>query len=155
MKRFIGAAAVAGIAIFGGAGALDDNTTRNDSGEIVQSGGLGAFAVQIGDCVQMPDADLIQSFEAVPCNEPHDAQAFYSTDMVLSPPYDEDAVIAEADQICLREFENFTGEAYQDSPYYSNYLYPSQESFELRDDRQALCFITAAPGEKLTTDLRN
>lgn len=154
MKRLIGAAAVAGIAVFGGASAIDDNTTRNDNGEIVEAGGLGAFAVQMGDCVQMPNDDFIQSFEAVPCSTPHDAQAYAEVEMLLTGDYDEPAIATEADRICLNEFEKFTGESYSSSAYYYTYLYPSEQSYDQQDDRSALCFISGAPGEKLTSDLR-
>jgi len=52
MKRLIGGAAIAGIAIFGGTAALSDDTTRKETGEVVEGGGLGASAVRIGECVQ-------------------------------------------------------------------------------------------------------
>lgn len=77
MKRIVGAAILA-VAAFGGAGALDDNTVRDDSGAIVEGGGLGAFAVQIGDCFNVPEEELVMSLEAVPCGDPHDAEAYDS-----------------------------------------------------------------------------
>ena len=96
MKRIIGAAVIA-VAAFGGAGAFDDNTVRDDSGAIVEGGGLGAFAIQIGDCFNIPeDTDIVVSLEAVPCALPHDAEAFASFDLTGTAWRGDDAVGEEA-----------------------------------------------------------
>ena len=70
IRRLVGGAAVAGIAIFGGAGVFDDDTTRNDQGDIVESGGVGVLSIQKGDCLQIPDEDTVVSLEGVPCDTP-------------------------------------------------------------------------------------
>ncbi|MDA3040977.1 MAG: hypothetical protein O3C27_15900 [Actinomycetota bacterium] len=83
---------MAGIAVFGGANAFDANTTRDESGEIVEAGGLGVFAMEVGDCFQVPIEDLVQSVEAVPCTEPHDAQVYAKFDMPDGPYPGEPAI---------------------------------------------------------------
>src|SRR5687768_3961131 len=94
MRRLIGGLVGGGVAIFAGANAVDDNTTRNDSGEIVGGGGLGVLAMNVGDCIQLPDAELVQSVEGVPCVEPHDAQVYAEFDLP-DGPFPGDAAIDE------------------------------------------------------------
>lgn len=39
-------------------------------------GGIGAFKVRVGDCVQLgDDANFVASFPGIPCGSPHDAEA--------------------------------------------------------------------------------
>lgn len=144
MKRLIGAAAVVGIAAFGGAGAFDDDTTRDASGDIVEAGGLGVFAMQIGDCIQVPDGELVESVEAVPCSLPHGAQVFAEPTSTYSGIYDESLVWQSGLETCTGYFDSFVGTSYSESELYIDLFYPSVEGWKA-DDRGIVCLIVPAP----------
>ena len=82
MKRLIAGAVVAGVAVFAGVGAFQDDTVRDSTGAIVESGGFGAFVIESGDCLNLPDGDLVQSVEGLPCSQAHDAEVYGMFDMV-------------------------------------------------------------------------
>ena len=148
MKRIVGAAILA-VAAFGGAGAFDDNTVRDDSGNIVEGGGLGAFALQIGDCFNIPEQELIQSLEAVPCSEPHDAEAYAAFDQPGTTYPGADAVTEASAWGCYDRFESFVGIPWDESELDFWFLEPTRESWEEGDDREVSCAITSFDGSKL------
>jgi len=150
MKRIVGAAVLAGAAIFGGAGAFDDNTVRDDSGAIVEGGGLGAFALQVGDCFNFPEEDLIVSLEALPCSQPHDAEAYLSFDQDGDEYPGAAAVAAQTERGCFAAFESFVGIPWEESELDIAALEPTQESWEDGDDREVTCAIVSYDGSKLT-----
>ena len=143
-----GAAVVGGVAIFGGTAAMDDNTTRDESGEIIESGGVGAFAVRVGDCVQLPTAQLVQSMEGVPCGSAHDAEAFATFD-VTGEDYVEERVGAEAERGCLARWTPALGTSYEDDQELDlQTLTPTAESWA-EGDREIMCFVVAIDGSPL------
>lgn len=154
MKRVIAGAVVVAAAAFGGAGILDDNTVRDDSGAIVESGGLGALSIRIGDCVNLPDSEYVQSLEALPCAEPHDAEAFEAFDMADGPFPGEQAVQDAAIAGCYDAFEPFVGEAYETSTLGMYWLYPTPDTWDEYDDREILCLVTDYEGGKLSGSMR-
>ena len=131
----------AGVAVFAGTTALEDNTTRNDQGEIVEGGGLGAFAIRVGDCFNDPDASLVQSVEAVPCAEPHDNEVYGEFDLD-DGAFPGDVPTQElAAEGCLTRFETAVGEPYDTSALWFSFLAPTKESWEQGNDREVLCFV--------------
>lgn len=156
MKRLIAGAVVAGVAVFAGVGALGDDTTRNDQGEITEGGGLGAFVIQEGDCMNLPSDNLVQSVEGLPCGQSHDAEVYSLFDMATgSSAYPgDDAVSTTAEDGCLDRFHAFVGVAYEYSVLDVYYLHPTEESWDEMDDREIVCMITAYDGSKLTGSMR-
>src|SRR4051794_19604870 len=75
-RILVGGALAGGAAVFGATHSFDDDTARDESGQITTGGGLGAFGVRVGGCVQLPDDALVVSVEGVPCDTPHDAEAY-------------------------------------------------------------------------------
>ena len=62
-----------------------DDSTRNENGEVIESGAVGVEVLKIGDCVQLPpeyeelaptETTSIASMVAVPCTELHDAELY-------------------------------------------------------------------------------
>jgi len=154
VKRIIGAAVIA-VAAFGGAGAFDDNTVRDDSGAIVEGGGLGAFAIQTGDCFNIPaDTDIVMSLEAVPCALPHDAEAFASFDLTGTAWRGDDAVGEEAWLGCYQPFGTYVGTPWDDSTLDYWTLQPTMESWDELDDREVTCALTTMDGSKLTGSMK-
>lgn len=153
MKRIVGAAVLA-VAAFGGAGAFDDNTVRDDTGAIIQGGGLGAFAVKVGDCFNVPTEELIQSLEAVPCTDPHDAEAYASFDQVGSAYPGAEAVTDASFFGCYDRYEAYVGVPWEDSELDIWFLEPTRESWEEVDDREVTCAIVTIDGSQLTGSAR-
>ncbi len=149
MKRIIGGAIAAGVAVFGGANAFDDNTARNDQGEIVESGGLGTFALRAGDCFQVPDRMLVSSVEAVPCTMPHSGQVYATYDLPDGPFPGDEAVMREADEGCHRRFTAFVGLAYEESSLDYSMLTPTMETWTSIDDREVVCVLIPMAGRPL------
>ena len=143
--RLVGGAAVAGIAVFGGVTATGDDTTRDDSGEITEAGGLGVFSMQDGDCFIVPDEELVSSVEAVPCTDPHDGQKYADVTIVIEGEYTEDKVLEAAGEKCYEAFEGFVGVAYEQSELYFNAFTPTKEGWE-NFDREANCIIVPEEG---------
>ncbi len=147
IRRLVGGAAVAGIAIFGGAGVFDDDTTRNDQGDIVESGGVGVLSIQHGDCLQIPEEDVVVSLEGVPCNSPHDSQAYEAFDLVGYSSFPTEGEIeADAFEGCEAAFEGFVGTPFQESELYLSYLSPSAEGWDA-GDHEIQCLIVPESGK--------
>lgn len=154
MKRLIAGGVVAAVAVFGGAGAFDDDTVRDDSGSIVEGGGLGAFVIQVGDCFNLPDSTLVASIEAVPCAQPHDAEAYATFDQ-LGNDYPGALAVEEASLVgCYERFAPFVGADYETSELDFYWLEPTEESWNELDDRETMCAIVAYDGSKLTGSMR-
>lgn len=153
MRKLVGAAAVAGVAIFGGAGAFDDNTTRNDNGEIVEGGGLGVMAIQSGDCLQLPSEEQeIQSLEAVNCDVGHTAQSTGTVTVAHTGPYDDYAVATQAERQCAVLADTFAGGSLAGTEYTSTSLYPLEAGWNA-GDKEANCLIVRWDYGMITGDL--
>lgn len=156
MKRLIAGAVVAGVAVFAGVGAFGDDTTRNDQGAITEAGGLGAFVIQEGDCMNLPSESLVQSVEGLPCGQSHDAEVYSLYDMAAASsayPGDE-AVNNAAVDGCLQRFHAFVGVAYEQSALDVYYLHPTEDSWDGYDDREVVCMVTTMDGSQLTGSMR-
>ena len=148
-------------AVVAGTGSFDDNTERNDNGEIIDGGGLGAFRVEIGDCINLPDeaaigtdptaeATEVVSVEGVPCDESHDAQAYAKFDITDLTVYSEWAAGRRADEGCVDRWTAAIGTNFwQDQELTIYTLFPSDESWRLLFDRNVTCFLTAIDGTPL------
>lgn len=155
LKRVIGGAIAAGVAVFGGVNAMGDETTRDESGAIVESGGLGAFVIQVGDCWNLPTEDYVASVEAVPCGEPHDVETFAEVRVSGSQWPGEAAIVADGEAGCLAEYEPYVGRNYYTSEFGFSFLSPTQESWEKGGDRIVNCYLGDMNGAKLTGSMRS
>jgi len=144
IKKVVGGATVAGVAVFAGVTGFGDDTTRNDQNDIVESGGLGAFAIQVGDCLNLPsEYSEVQSVEGVPCSQAHSAQAYAVFDLVgFGDPFPGSAAFEEQINVgCLDRFEGFVGVPYEESELYIRTLEPTEESWAQLDDREVICLL--------------
>ncbi len=151
IARAAAAVAGVGIAVFAGTGALDDNTVRDDSGSITAAGGLGAFALQVGDCINQPDVDaeLIASVEGVPCETPHDFEVFAEYQMTESA-YPPQAVMDQTTwDRCFTYFEGYVGTSFGQSTLGITTYTPSSGSWA-EGDREVSCLLYGYQGSKLT-----
>lgn len=149
VKKIVGGATVAGVAVFAGVTGFGDDTTRNDQNEIVESGGLGAFAIQVGDCLNLPsEYSEVQSVEGIPCSQAHSAQAYAVFDLVgFGDAFPGSAALEE--QVtggCYDRFEGFVGVPYEESELYIRTLEPTEESWAQLDDREVICLLSPEYG---------
>lgn len=157
LRKIVGGTAVAGIAVFGGVSASGDETTRNDQNEIVESGGLGAFAIAVGDCLNLPsEFNEVQSVEGVPCSQPHGAQAFAVFDLTgFGDEFPGSAGFEQqASEGCYGRFERFVGVPYEESELYVQTLEPTEGSWVQMGDREIVCLLVL-PESTFSYDARN
>jgi len=136
-------------------GCSSDQTTRDETGAIVEEGDLGVFAVQEGDCINIPSAtNEISTFTGVACTEPHDGQVFAAFDYEADAFPGSATLQAAADEGCVERFETFIGVAYVESIYYMQTFIPTEDGWDTIDDREILCVVVPESGsEQLTQDL--
>ncbi|HLF40659.1 MAG TPA: septum formation family protein [Acidimicrobiia bacterium] len=149
-RKIVGGLAAGGIAIFAGTSATEDKTTRDQAGAITEAGGLGAFAVRIGDCLQLPDGTQVVSVEGVPCAEPHDGQVYAEFAVSPAPSFPGDAAMqSQSEQGCIDRWPAAFGVTYEnDAAHELYYMSPSAESWAT-DDREVTCVVTTADGSPL------
>ncbi len=98
----------------------------------------------VGDCLAEPQDELITSVETVSCDEAHDYEVYAVVRLPdgASAPYpgDENTFFASL-EACLPRFDAYVGVAYVDSIYDINTIYPTRESWEEDDDREATCLL--------------
>lgn len=152
MRRVIGALAGGGVAIFAGASAVDDNTTRNESGDIVESGGLGVLAINVGDCFQLPDAELVESVEGVPCAEPHDAQVYAEFDLPAGAFPGQTAVDEQGSRGCYDRWQASVGTIYEEDTVLDFTFFTPQEDGWNAGDHEIMCAIVRIDGAQMFGD---
>ena len=134
--------------------AFSDDTARNEASEIVEAGGLGAFHIQVGDCVNGADAVFVQSVEGVPCAEPHGFETYAAFDLTEGEYPGEIVIAAAADEGCYAQFSAFVGRDYETSALDFVHLSPTHTSWTEQDDREVLCLLMDYTGGELTGSVR-
>lgn len=145
--RAIAGLAVAGIA-YAGAGAMDDNTVRNDQGQITESGGLGVHQLRVGDCVRMPDGEsnVVESMEGVPCADLHGYEVYDEFELAASTSFSQ--VPNKAEEGCFESFDDYVGIDYRDSRYTFVTLEPTKEGWR-QGDYKVSCLLVDPLGDML------
>jgi hypothetical protein len=145
MLKKIAAAATAGTIAWAGISGID-NTTRDEVGQIVQSGDLGAFVTKVGDCINdLPqDSDTVDVLKGVPCSDGHHWQVIHKENLNLTE-FSQSAIDIETETICNAAVESLVNSlASSKFDEYKNatqqYFFPTAESWE-KDDRIVDCLI--------------
>jgi Septum formation len=135
--------------------AVFTSAERDDEGEITSEGSVSAFEVRAGDCFNNPPIDAqATSIEAVPCSQPHDAEAFATFDIRSEQYPGDNQVVRQAEAGCVVRFEDFIGLPYANSVYELVYLHPTRSSWRLGDDRTVLCAVVDPAGKITEETLR-
>jgi hypothetical protein len=146
-KRWIAAGAIGAALLAGCDSSSVDETTRDESGQIVGEGELGAFALKVGDCFDEQAVLSGEPFElvsvgAVPCSEPHTAEVVSVNDTFFegedSLPA-QDVVDSRSAQACLSDLVAYTGQPYEESLFDVIPLTPTQDSWDILGDRGLAC----------------
>ena len=126
---------------------------RDEAGAVVATEeAADVFSLAVGDCTNDSGETEgeVTTVEAVPCDGPHDNEAYHAEDLPDGDYPGDDAVFTSADEICLREFEPFVGLSYEESRLAYFPYTPTQDSWEQGGDREVLCLVYDTAGEPLT-----
>ncbi len=134
----------------GNEGETDDTQRDAETGEITESGQLGAFVLSVGDCLRGNTVGEVSGFEGVPCAEEHESEVYhlFNSTSVVFPG--EEALTELAGETCLAEFTDYVGIEYAASMTYDiSWLIPTEDSWELGDDREIVCLLTPFEADTL------
>ena len=150
-RSILGIAGAAVAAVIG----ITSAAQRNDAGEITAAGSVDAFEVRLGDCFddEAFESSEISEIPAVPCAEPHDNEVYALFDIQGEWP-GEERVEELAYEGCLERFAGAIGKTYEDSEIDYTVIYPTEGSWEQRDDREVVCVGFHMEYEKLTGSIR-
>ncbi|MEU6895121.1 septum formation family protein [Streptomyces sp. NPDC046557] len=159
--------AIYGIVLaLGLSGALDDSPApkRDTGGQVTGSGSSKVNDLRKGDCFNT-DGDLAQyedkadsqaafSVRVVPCDQPHEGEAYAVFDLEDGPYPGKDKVASTAEEKCGgTELSDYVGKDAKVSEKLEVYYYFPQSTTWILGDRKVTCFMGEAGG-KSTGSLR-
>lgn len=151
--RAVGGVAVAGLGLVGvgyaGLGG-EDNTTRDEAGAIVDGGEIGAFRIQVGDCLGAIGDGEFESTQGIPCDQPHQYEVYFAFNLPDGDFPGDNAVAETGEERCYNVFFPYVGTAYEESVYGFTTLLPTEASWDQLDDREVLCLISNYDGTDKT-----
>ena len=158
-RRVVTAALAGAFALGLVAGCGDDEPTRDDEGAIAEEGDLGVTSVKVGDCFNDPEGAVegveVEALAAVPCDQPHDNEAYHRYDLPDGDFPGQEQVEQEALEGCVgAEFQSFIGVSYDESAFEVTTISPTEETWNDLDDREVICAVYIA-GEELTGSARD
>ena len=117
--------------------------TAPTEGENIYTGDL-----EVGDCLaESPEAETL-TVTTVPCSEPHSHEVFASVNLPEGdgefPGYQ--VIDAEAEELCIAQFEGFIGLPSEQSELETRFMTPSEETW-LAGDRMVSCAVYDPAGE--------
>jgi hypothetical protein len=137
----------------------EPRATRDDAGTVAAEGVLDASEIAVGDCINdeattSEEVTEVSSVTAVPCGQPHDAEAYSVFDLPDGDfPGQEEVALAGEEQ-CMEDFESFIGTPYEESRYEIGTLFPTEEAWNEMADREFVCLVVDPAGAKLEGSLK-
>jgi hypothetical protein len=138
------------------------NPPRTLAGLVALTLALGAcsgnvFELAVGDCFD--DGDLVLGeleevgdVPVVECSVPHDNEVYAVVTVDGEAFPGDQAIRAEADEVCLDAFDPFVGLDYESSALDFGWLVPTADSWEI-GDRVVACFVYRLDLAKVTGTL--
>ena len=154
---------VSGVAAFllRDAGSVDDPFAPAGPGDVpVQptptSGTVvGAFTIELGDCLILPSEDEFDEVRRLSCTEPHDGEVFFVDDYPGADYPSGDEMDAYVDAECRPAFEAFTGSDFDDQEVLDlGWFAPTEGSWE-DGDHEVLCYLTPVDGGMTSQSYRD
>lgn len=140
---------VGGVGIWGAVTSADRDS---ETGEIVAAGDLNVDKIELGDCVNLPDAEEFNQVHAVPCAEPHDAQVYWLRQL---PPGDYpglDELDSMAETQCDAAFASLPQAIVDDLDYGYTWFTPTESGWR-GGDRVLNCLAGRVDGTTTTGSL--
>ncbi len=113
---------------------------------------VDVFDLKVGDCVAEIQAseETFISVQTVPCSEPHSAEIISTATLPEGDFPGDEALQAQAGEMCLIEFESFVGLSYEESVLDFSFLYPHEGSWDA-GDRFVVCAVYDPAGDTTGT----
>lgn len=144
-------AALAGLAMLGLTACGEDEPERDESGAVTEGGEADVFSLQVGDCISGETEGQVSSTPVVPCDEPHESEAFYSHIMDEGGFPGAAAFQTAVEEHCVPAFAEYVGVPLEESALDITWLEPSQQSWDEGADREVLCMVYDPAGQTTGT----
>ncbi|WP_232547562.1 septum formation family protein [Propioniciclava soli] len=108
-------------------------------------------SIAVGECTDLPDVSTaeteVSDIPTVDCAGPHAWEAYAEKVFGVDEEFPGAAEVDEAaTTFCMGEFEGFIGLPYEASRYEAFYLYPTEETWTLLNDRTITCLVGLSDG---------
>jgi hypothetical protein len=115
---------------------------RDPSGSVIEGNDdADVFEIKVGDCLNdATSSGTVTSVPIVPCDEPHDSEAYASIMLDDGDFPGDDAIRAKAESGCVESFGDFVGVEFNASELAYTYYFPSADSWS-QGDREILCEV--------------
>ena len=117
---------------------------RGDSGRIETRGTMSAFALRVGDCLDLPSDREFDDVPVVPCGRAHELEVF----AIVQHPAPDGVVYPSPDRLsqvsfdlCYAFFSGYVGRSYADSRLDIETFSPTRDSWNEVDDREIVCLL--------------
>ena len=96
----------------------------------------------VGDCFDAGDAAEVYSVPVIDCNELHSSELYGTVEVTAfdSTYPDEEVLFNWVNEKCEEQFSGYVGEPYEDSRYWIEVFYPTEDGWD-EGDRGALCTV--------------
>jgi Septum formation/Protein of unknown function (DUF2510) len=113
---------------------------------------VNVFDLEVGDCLTEVQAieEEILSVQTVPCSEPHREEIYAVVTLPEGDFPGDEAIVTQAEDVCLAEFEGFVGLSYAESVLEFNYAWPLEEGWDA-GERGVVCAVSDPDGDTTGT----
>lgn len=122
-------------------------TRDEETQEVVAAGSADALSIQIGDCFDDVDAEEFDQLPVVPCDNPHDNEAFHAYTIAGDEWPGDEAILEDSLAECDAVFAEVVGLPYEESTLDWWLMHPTQSSWLVHGDRQATCVMFDPAGQ--------
>ena len=141
LSLLLGALALTGCSVIDSIAPKEQAVRDDKTSEVTEAGQADVFTVSVGDCFNDVSEQEISEVPAVPCDQPHDYEAYHAFDIAGDEFPGDEAVTSQADDGCSAAFTDFNGLSYDESTLYLGYLQPTEESWTGQNDHEVVCYI--------------
>jgi hypothetical protein len=113
---------------------------------------VNVFDLEVGDClteIQATEETFI-SVETVPCSEPHSEEIYAVVTLPEGDFPGDEAIVTQAEDVCVAEFEGFVGLSHAESVLEFNYAWPLEEGWDA-GERGVVCAVSDPDGDTTGT----
>ena len=125
----------------------DSGLERDENGTIIRGGTEDVFSLEVGDCFVAPEGSdgnrmLIDSVDALPCDQPHSFEVFARETAVGANTFDADGLALFVGSSCFGEnFTAYVGTPVEFTSLKVRTIEPTRQSWEQLDDRDVVCLV--------------
>ena len=107
--------------------------------------------LEVGDCLgESPTVEEAFSVETVPCSEPHSEEIYAVVTLPEGDFPGDEAIVTQAEDVCVAEFEGFVGLSHAESVLEFNYAWPLEEGWDA-GERGVVCSVSDPDGDTTGT----